>query len=49
MAAPDFTALDEEGEEVRLSRLPGQAGGAELLATWCGYCKLEMPDFQTAL
>lgn len=48
MAAPDFTALDEEGREVRLSDYQGKPVVLNFWATWCGYCKLEMPDFQTA-
>ena len=48
VAAPDFTAMDGEGNEVRLSDYQGKPVVLNFWATWCGYCKEEMPDFQTA-
>lgn len=48
VAAPDFTAVDGEGNEVRLSDYQGKPVVLNFWATWCGYCKEEMPDFQTA-
>ena len=47
-AAPDFTVLNYEGEEVRLSDYRGKPVVLNFWATWCGYCKKEMPDFNTA-
>ena len=47
-AAPDFTVLDEEGNEVRLSDYKGKPVVLNFWATWCYYCKVEMPDFNTA-
>ena len=46
--APDFTALDEQGNKVRLSDYKGKPIVLNFWATWCHYCKEEMPDFQTA-
>lgn len=48
VAAPDFTVLDEDGNEVRLSDYRGKPVVLNFWATWCGYCKMEMPDFDTA-
>ena len=47
-AAPDFTVLDENGEEVRLSDYAGQPIVLNFWASWCHYCKVEMPDFDEA-
>ena len=48
VAAPDFTVVDGEGNEVRLSDYQGKPVVLNFWATWCGYCKEEMPGFQTA-
>lgn len=48
VAAPDFTVLDEDGNEVKLSDFKGKPVVLNFWATWCGYCKMEMPDFDTA-
>ena len=44
--AVDFTFRDAEGSEVRLSDFYGKPAVINFWATWCGYCKEEMPDFQ---
>lgn len=46
--APDFTVLDENGNEVRLSDYRGKPVVLNFWATWCYYCKVEMPDFNQA-
>lgn len=47
-AAPDFTVLDNTGREVRLSDYRGKPVVLNFWATWCYYCKVEMPDFDKA-
>ncbi|MEG0752085.1 MAG: TlpA disulfide reductase family protein [Oscillospiraceae bacterium] len=44
---PDFTAMDSDGNEVTLSSLRGKPVVLNFWATWCGYCRREMPDFET--
>ena len=46
--APDFTVLDYDGNEVELSDYKGKPVVLNFWATWCYYCKEEMPDFDTA-
>ncbi len=46
--APDFTVLDEDGNEVKLSDFRGKPVVLNFWATWCYYCKVEMPDFNEA-
>jgi len=46
--APDFTVVDENGNEVRLSDFRGKPVVLNFWATWCYYCKEEMPDFNQA-
>lgn len=48
MAAPDFTVIDYDGNEVRLSDYKGKPVVLNFWATWCYYCTLEMPDFDKA-
>lgn len=46
--APDFTVFDENGNEVKLSDFRGRPVVLNFWATWCYYCKEEMPDFNKA-
>lgn len=44
--APDFIVYDADGDEVRLSDYFGKPIVLNFWASWCGPCKMEMPDFQ---
>ena len=44
--APDFTMLDQEGNEVALASFFGKPIVLNFWASWCGPCKMEMPDIQ---
>lgn len=46
--APDFTVLDENGNKVKLSDYFGKPVILNFWASWCYYCKEEMPDFNEA-
>lgn len=48
MSAPDFTVIDRQGNEVKLSDYVGKPIVLNFWATWCYYCKQEMPDFNKA-
>ena len=43
--APDFLVYDGEGNQVRLSDFFGKPIVLNFWASWCGPCKMEMPDF----
>ena len=44
--APDFTLVDQYGEEHTLSEYQGKTVFLNFWATWCGPCKSEMPEIQ---
>lgn len=46
--APDFTVTDINGNKVKLSDFKGKPVVLNFWATWCYYCKVEMPDFNEA-
>ena len=43
--APDFTVYDAAGNPVKLSDYFGKPIILNFWASWCGPCKMEMPDF----
>lgn len=46
--APNFTVETGDGEEVSLHDFLGKPLVVNFWASWCGPCKMELPDFQAA-
>ncbi len=46
--APDFTFYDLEGNAHKLSDFRGKPVVLNFWASWCGPCKMEMPDLENA-
>ena len=46
VTAPDFTVYDQDGNPVSLSDFFGTPIVLNFWASWCGPCKMELPDFQ---
>lgn len=46
--APDFTVVDKDNKEVNLESFFGKPIVLNFWASWCGPCKSEFPEFQTA-
>lgn len=44
--APDFSFKDAEGNKISLSNFRGNNILLVFWATWCGYCKKELPDLK---
>ncbi|MEO1260354.1 MAG: TlpA disulfide reductase family protein [Bacteroidota bacterium] len=46
MPAPDFTATDLKGQQIKLSDLKGKVIFLDFWATWCGFCVAELPEIK---
>jgi thiol-disulfide isomerase/thioredoxin len=44
--AKDFTVINTDGKEVKLSDLKGKVIYIDIWATWCGPCMAEMPNLE---
>ncbi len=47
-AAPDFTLYTLDGTPIKLSDFEGKPTVLNFWASWCGPCKMEMPDLEEA-
>ncbi|MBQ4062032.1 MAG: TlpA family protein disulfide reductase [Christensenellaceae bacterium] len=48
IAAPDITIEDMEGNKVQFSEFLGKPVVLNFWTSWCGFCRVEMPDFEQA-
>jgi cytochrome c-type biogenesis protein len=46
--APNFQAVNDKGDTVKLSDYRGKVVILNFWATWCGPCRVEMPEFEKA-
>ena len=46
--APNFTVLNQQGDEVSLDSMKGKPIILNFWTSWCTYCNQEMPDFEKA-
>lgn len=46
IASPNFIVFDKAGEQVSFENIAGKPAVLNFWASWCSFCKVEMPDFQ---